>query len=117
MGRGRRLYQLRLPQRGPPVAVYLLPQKLDKTLYQATTVVFFAAINYVKLVPYWLLGQFPATNLTVSAALFPLAIAGTLLGVWMHTRISDRLFYIAAYVLLFGIGLKLVYDGIRGLLA
>lgn len=102
---------------GPPVAVYLLPQKLDKTLYQATTVVFFAAINYVKLVPYWLLGQFPATNLTVSAALFPLAVAGTLLGVWLHTRISDRLFFIAAYVLLFGIGIKLVYDGMTGLLA
>ena len=30
---------------GPPVAVYLLPQKLDKTLYQATTVVFFASIT------------------------------------------------------------------------
>ncbi len=101
----------------PPVAVYLLPQRLDKTLYQATTVVFFAAINYVKLLPYWWLGQFPQANLAVSAALLPLAVGAALLGVWLHTRTSDRVFYVAVYVFLFGIGLKLVYDGLSGLLA
>jgi len=100
----------------PPVAVYMLPQKLEKTLYQATTVVFFASINYVKLLPYWLLGQFPATNLTVSAALLPLAVGGALLGVWLHNRASDRFFYVAMYVFLFGIGVKLLYDGLSGLL-
>ncbi len=100
----------------PPFSVYMLPQKLDRTVYQATSVIFFAAINYVKLLPYWLLGQFPATNLTVSAALLPLAIIGALLGIWLHTRTSDRIFYVAMYVFLFGIGVKLVHDGMTGLI-
>ncbi|HBX69352.1 MAG TPA: hypothetical protein DEH25_08195 [Chloroflexi bacterium] len=42
---------------GPPVNIYLLPQKLDKTIFVGTTVVFFAIVNYVKLIPYALLGQ------------------------------------------------------------
>lgn len=100
----------------PPVAVYMLPQKLEKTIYQATSVVFFASINYVKLLPYWLLGQFPETNLAVSAALLPLAIGGVLLGIWLHTRASDRFFYVTMYVFLFGIGVKLLYDGMSGLI-
>ncbi len=34
---------------GPPVAVYLLAQRLDKTMYQATTVLTFWAINIAKV--------------------------------------------------------------------
>ena len=35
----------------------MLPQKLDKTLLVGTSVVFFLVVNYVKLVPYYFLGQ------------------------------------------------------------
>jgi len=101
----------------PPLQVYLLPQKLPRTTYQATTVVFFAAVNYVKLIPYALLGQLSVANLSTSGALLPLAVGGMLLGIWLHNRVSDRLFYVIAYVLLFIIGLKLLYDGVSGLLS
>jgi uncharacterized membrane protein YfcA len=40
----------------PPINVYMLPQKLDKTVYQATLVFFFASINISKIVPYLWLG-------------------------------------------------------------
>lgn len=33
---------------GPPLLVYLLPHRLDKTLFVGTTVAFFAVVNYVK---------------------------------------------------------------------
>ncbi len=101
---------------GPPLSVYLLPQRLDKTVYQATTVVFFAVVNYVKLVPYALLDMFPATNLATSAVLMPAAILGTLLGVWLHKRINDRLFYQVCYGFTFLTGCKLLFDGIAGVL-
>ena len=40
---------------GPPMSIYLLPQRLDKALLAGTAVVFFAVMNYVKLLPYfWL---------------------------------------------------------------
>jgi hypothetical protein len=101
---------------GPPLSVYLLPQRLDKTVFQATTVVFFAVVNYVKLLPYALLGMFPAVNLTTSLALTPAAILGTLVGVWLHKRVSDRLFYQFCYVFVFLTGAKLLWDGLRGTL-
>jgi uncharacterized membrane protein YfcA len=82
---------------GPPVSVYLLPQRLDKTLFVGTTVVFFFAVNYVKLLPYYWLGQFPQANLATSLALAPVAVAGVLLGIWLHDRIDVALFYRLCY--------------------
>ena len=96
---------------GPPLNVYLLPQQLDKTTYVGTTVVFFALVNYVKLLPYGLLGQFDMTNLATSAVLAPLAPIGVLLGVFLHHRVSDVLLYRVVYVGLFITGLKLLWDG------
>lgn len=100
---------------GPPVNIYLLPQRMPKTLYQGTTVVFYFVVNYVKLLPYALLGQLSLGNLTTSAALLPLAPLAMLLGIWLHRRVSDRLFYVICYGLLFLTGCKLLYDGIAGL--
>jgi uncharacterized membrane protein YfcA len=99
---------------GPPLSVYLLPQRLDKTVYQATTVVFFAVVNYVKILPYALLGMFPAVNLTTSLVLMPAAILGTLLGVWLHKRVNDTWFYRLCYAFVFVTGAKLLFDGVTG---
>ena len=97
---------------GPPMSMYLLRRSLDRTRFAATSVVFFAVVNYVKLVPYGWLGQLDADNLATSAALVVLAPIGVLIGVWMHKRVSDRFFFAFVYVLLFIVGLKLVYDGV-----
>ena len=101
---------------GPPINMYLLRRPLDRTDFAATTVVFFAVANYVKLVPYAWLGQFDTDNLATSAALVILAPIGVLIGAWLHARVTDRLFFAFVYVLLFVVGLKLVYDGLSGLL-
>ena len=100
---------------GPPVLVYLLPQKLEKRLFVGTLVVFFMVVNALKLIPYGQLGQFHAGNLMTSAVLLPLAPLGIWLGLWMQKRIPDRAFYGVCYVFLFLTGLKLVWDGARGL--
>jgi uncharacterized membrane protein YfcA len=97
---------------GPPFAVYMLPQKLDKTLLVGTSVVFFLVVNYVKLVPYAFLGQLNLGNLTASLVFAPLAPLGIWLGVWLHARISERAFYRVSYALLFLTGVKLIYDAL-----
>lgn len=102
---------------GPPVAVYLLPQRLDKTVFVATTVMFFFAVNYIKLIPYTIIGQFSGENLATSAALLPLAPAGMMLGIWLHKRISGTWFYRVVYVLVFLTGCRLVWVGASRLLA
>ena len=100
---------------GPPINMYLLRRPLNRTDFAATTIVFFAVVNYVKLVPYTWLGQFDATNLATSAALAILAPIGVLTGAWLHARVSDAFFFAFVYVLLFAVGIKLVYDGVFGL--
>jgi uncharacterized membrane protein YfcA len=97
---------------GPPINMYLLRRPLNRTDFAATTIVFFAVVNYVKLVPYTWLGQFDAANLATSAALAVLAPIGVLTGAYLHARVSDRFFFAFVYVLLFAVGIKLVYDGL-----
>lgn len=102
---------------GPPLSVYLLPQKLDKAVLVGTTVIFFAVLNAVKLVPYAWLGLFDARNLLTSLVLTPLAPLGIVLGVWLMRRLSQQVFYRVAYAMLAIVGLKLLWDGAKGLLA
>jgi uncharacterized membrane protein YfcA len=96
---------------GPPLQAYLLPLRLDKSAFQATTVAFFFGLNWLKLGPYALLGQLDGSNLLASALLAPLAPLGIRLGAWLHHRIDEAAFYRVVYVSLFAIGAKLVYDG------
>jgi len=97
---------------GPPFAVYMLAQKLDRTIFVATSVFFFLVVNYIKLVPYALLGQLNIDNMTTSLLFAPLAPLGIWLGVWLHRRISNRAFYSVSYWLLFATGMKLIWDAL-----
>jgi uncharacterized membrane protein YfcA len=96
---------------GPPIHVYLLSQRLDKTTFQATTVAFFFLINWFKLGPYAWLGQLDLSNLTTSLVLAPLAPIGIGLGSWLHRRIDESWFFGLVYGSLLLIGSRLIYDG------
>ena len=95
---------------GPPVQVYLLPQRMDKTLFVGTTVVFFLVVNYAKLVPYAMIGQFSAENLWTALVLAPLAPVGMWLGIRLHGVISQALFYRLCYGAQTITGAKLIWD-------
>lgn len=97
----------------PPIQVFLLPLRLDKTVFVATTTVYFAFMNAIKLGPYISLGLFTHENLMTSAILLPLALAGIFLGIWLHARVPDKPFYFWCNVFLFVTGLKLLWDGSR----
>lgn len=96
---------------GPPYQVYAMPLRHPPALYAGTAVIFFAIVNAAKLVPYFALGQFDATNLTASAALMPVAALATLTGAWFVRRMKPQLFYNFMYGMLFFVALKLIYDG------
>jgi uncharacterized membrane protein YfcA len=100
---------------GPPLSIFLLPQRLDKALLVGTTVVFFAVINAVKLVPYAWLDLFDARNLTTSATLAPLAPVGIWIGYNLMRRMNEDLFYRICYGLLLVVGLRLLWEGATGL--
>jgi len=95
--------------------VYLLPQKLEKEAFVATSLVFFFALNYAKIIPYVWLGLFERTVLGTAALLVPIGVAGIYAGQWMQRRIDVRWFYRLIYTLLFATGTKLLYDGVTAL--
>ena len=97
---------------GPPLSMYLLRRPLGRTEFVATTVVFFAAVNYLKLIPYGWLGQLSTDNLLASLILAPIAPIGVGIGFWLHKKVSDRLFFRFTYLLLFIVALKLISDGL-----
>jgi uncharacterized membrane protein YfcA len=101
---------------GPPFQVYVLPQRLPKLTLVGTYTIYFAAINLLKIVPYFALGQFSAANLATSAALLPVAIAANFLGIWLVRRTPTGLFYQIAYVLVFLISLELLRSGLTSLI-
>ena len=100
---------------GPPLSIYLLPQRLEKSVLVGTTVVFFAVVNLVKLVPYAWLGLFDARNISTSAVLVPLAPVGIFLGVKIMRRLPEAIFYRVCYAILLVVGAKLLWDGLAAL--
>lgn len=94
-----------------PLMAYLLPLRLDKRTYVGTTVWFFFASNYAKIIPYALLGQLDTTNFATSLVLLPLVPVGVKLGVLVQGKLEERAFYQISYWALLAIGIKLVYDG------
>jgi uncharacterized membrane protein YfcA len=101
---------------GPPLQVYLLPQRLDKTVFVGTVSIYFAFINLVKFGPFVHLGLITQGNLATSAVLLPVAMAGIALGLWLHARVPEKPFYFWCNVFLFVTGLKLLWDGVSLLL-
>ena len=99
---------------GPPFAIYMLGQKVDKTLFVGTSAVFFLIVNYTKLVPYYFLGQLNGGNLTTALLFSPLVPIGVLLGVHLHHTVSPRTFFNLSYALLLATGLKLIWDALAG---
>ncbi len=97
---------------GPPAAVYLLSRGVNKTEYQACTVVVFWAINIAKFIPYAFLGMFTLETGLANLALAPFALLGTWIGVRAHHLVPERIFFAFTYVILMITGIKLIFDGL-----
>ena len=102
---------------GPPFSMYLLPKQLSPLVYAGTAGIFFAAVNAVKLVPYYWLGQFSSDNLLYSLILVPLAPLGVKIGHILVQRSDQKLYYAIISFFLIVVGGKLLWEGATGLMA
>jgi len=100
----------------PPFQVHMLPQRLEKMTLVGTTTIFFAAVNVMKVIPYFALGQFSHEGLAISLALLPLAVVTNFLGIWLVRKTPIRLFYQISYVLVLVISLELIRSGATAVL-
>ena len=95
----------------PPYQVYVLPLRLEKSVFAGTGTIAFAFINAIKLVPYWHLGQFSPGNLRVAAFLALPAVLAVFLGVRLVRVMPERLFFRLVTWALLGVSLWLVLKG------
>ena len=93
---------------GPPATIYLLPQKLPRDIFVGTTVIFFAAINQIKLIPYIGLDLLTVGHLGTIAILSPLSYVGVKLGIFLNGRFTDLWFNRIVYSVLLVTGIQLI---------
>jgi uncharacterized membrane protein YfcA len=99
---------------GPPFQVYVLPQQLPKMTLVGTVSIFFAAVNWLKVVPYLALGTFTHHGFLISLALMPLAVASNFAGIWLVRVTPVKTFYQIMYVLIFLLSIALMWQGAAG---
>lgn len=97
---------------GPPAMIYLLSQKLDKTTFQATTVLVFWSVNLLKLPTYVAAEIFTKETIKADLMLAPFAVLGVFIGVWLHHKVDDKLFFLLTYCFLTLTGAKLIFDAV-----
>lgn len=100
---------------GPPYQVYTLPLGLRKAVFAGTSTILFAYVNGIKLIPYYLLGQFSAENLHVAVLLMPTAALAVFAGFRMVRFLPERLFFRLVVWALLAVSVKLIWDGASGL--
>lgn len=98
----------------PPFQMWVLPRRLPRDVFVGTTAIAFAAMNWIKVPAYAALGQFTRANLTATALLMPVAIIATFIGVALVKRVQAERFYTLVYLLMIGLGIKLVFDALTG---
>ena len=95
---------------GPPVNIYLLMRRTSTQVFNATSALFFAILNWVK-VPYYLYAHlFDFQRLQSMIWIVPLLPLGVWAGKWAADKISQKIFDRVVIVLLFVTALLLIFD-------
>lgn len=83
---------------GPIIVLFLMPQQLGKEKFVATTVIYYACLNLIKL-PFYIGSHILTARVALSALwLVPVVVLGTLLGVWLNRRMNEKAFTTVVYV-------------------
>lgn len=95
-----------------PYQVYAQPLRMSPLVYAGTTTIFFAVCNWVKLVPYAMLGQLSTENLKVAAILTIPALLSVQAGIWIVKRLSPTIFYKLITWMLLIVSIRLIWGGL-----
>jgi uncharacterized protein len=98
----------------PPYQVYVLPLKLSKAVFAGTSTILFAAINAMKLVPYYFLGQLSGDNLKTAAYLMVPAALAVFAGFRLVKILPEKLFFSLVTWALLAISLQLLWKAYVG---
>jgi uncharacterized membrane protein YfcA len=91
-----------------PYQIYVLPQRLPKLVYAGTNALVFAAMNLIKIGPYWALGQFTPSNLKESLYLLLPAFLGAQAGIQLVRILPERGYFAFVQVTLLLVSAELI---------
>lgn len=95
---------------GIPLQIFLLPYKLERSLYLGTAATFFFLLNLTKIPLYADLGILSREIFIVSLMLIPAVPVGVFIGRKISNLLSDQQFYLGLHIMLSLVGVKLLYD-------
>ena len=94
---------------GPPVSIYLLMRRIPTQVFNATSALFFAILNWIK-VPYYLYAQlFDFQRLRSLIWIIPLLPLGVWAGKWAADKISQKVFDRVMIILLVVTAMLLIF--------
>lgn len=94
---------------GPIISMYLLPQRLDRKVFVGTSVMFFFAVNLLKLPGYFAETLITTDTFLKSLALVPVVFIGSVLGVRLNRRMSGKWFTVVVYAITLATGINFVW--------
>lgn len=93
---------------GPIVSLFLFSKNLGKTLFVGTVAWTFTLINLTKLPFYIQVGLIDWSVIKFDLILIPLVPLGSYLGIWLHNKVSEKLFNYVIMILTILIGIQLL---------
>ena len=97
---------------GPPIHIFYLARGYDTARFVATSAVFMAGMNLIKVIPFIVVGALNTDALWLAVYLAPLAVLSAALGVFVSRRISKRAFSVTVNGLMLLVGAKLIFDAV-----
>ncbi|MBT3380315.1 MAG: sulfite exporter TauE/SafE family protein [Lentisphaerae bacterium] len=98
---------------GPPIQMYLLPQRLDKLAFAGTTAAYFWGLNLLKVGPFCMMGRITADNLLLGVWMLPVMPLGVVLG-YMAVRVVKQEHYTGLiYVVLLCTSMMLIVKAVH----
>ncbi len=94
----------------PPISIYLMLQNVTPRVFVATSVLFYALLNWIKVPFYYFTGMFDFHRLWQIAWVFPIVPFGVWIGRWLVTRVSKVVFDNIILALLVITALLLIFE-------
>jgi len=95
---------------GPLVIIYVTLVIQEKGSFRATMCSVWFSLNTIILARFLITGSFTSEVTRLSLISLPFLLAGVLLGIWVHKRISNKQFTRFVYIVLFLSGCFLAYS-------
>ncbi len=96
---------------GAPLLVYVVNKlNLEKSSFRSTLSVVWLTMNCVLTISYVVTHKVTAETVKTSAMLLPSLVFGLLLGEYLHSKISARIFRIIVYIMLLLSGFSIVFS-------